>query len=64
MFELDCSAVFPGCNRVIRAESRGEVMRRAVAQAKALGVEQISPMMLDMMRDRMIDRPDADTRAA
>ena len=51
MFELNCSGVIPGCNRVIRADSQAEVIRRAVEQAKQLGVPQITPRMMDAFRD-------------
>ncbi|MBO0905447.1 DUF1059 domain-containing protein [Jiella sp. MQZ13P-4] len=64
MYELDCSLVFPGCERVIRADTRAGVIRRAIAQANALGIERISPMMMDTMRERMIDRPETTVRAA
>ncbi|HEY9058436.1 MAG TPA: DUF1059 domain-containing protein [Aurantimonas sp.] len=50
MYELDCAGIIPGCQRVIRAESQAEVVRRAVVQAKQLGVDRISPMMLDSFR--------------
>ncbi len=56
MYELDCDGVIPGCARVIRAESQAEVVRRAVAQAKRLGVERIPPMMLDAFRDKTTER--------
>lgn len=52
MFELNCAGVIPGCERVIRAESQAEVLRRAVVQAKQLGVDRITPSMLDAFRDR------------
>ncbi|NDV85658.1 DUF1059 domain-containing protein [Aurantimonas aggregata] len=52
MYELDCSGVIPGCQRVIRAETQAEVFRRAVVQAKQLGVEKITPTMLDTMRQK------------
>ncbi|WP_182085464.1 DUF1059 domain-containing protein [Aureimonas sp. ME7] len=51
MYELDCHGVIPGCERVIRADSPAEVMRRAVTQAKELGVETISQRMMDAFRD-------------
>ncbi|WP_082529554.1 DUF1059 domain-containing protein [Aurantimonas sp. Leaf443] len=56
MYELDCAEVIPGCARVIRAESRVEVIRRAVVQAKQLGVEQITPSMMDAFRDKTKER--------
>ncbi|MCP3055466.1 DUF1059 domain-containing protein [Aurantimonas marianensis] len=52
MYELDCAGIIPGCQRVIRAESQAEVVRRAVVQAKQLGVDRISPMMLDSFRTK------------
>ena len=52
MYELDCSGVIPGCQRVIRAESQEEVFRRAVVQAKQLRVDRITPKMLDSMRQK------------
>lgn len=52
MYELDCSGVIPGCQRVIRAESQEEVFRRAVVQARQLGVDKITPSMLDTMRQQ------------
>ncbi|NDW03046.1 DUF1059 domain-containing protein [Jiella pacifica] len=64
MFELDCSAVFPGCERVIRADSEAGVIRRAIAQANALGIDRISPMMMDTMRQRIVELPAAAERAA
>ncbi len=51
MFELNCSGVIPGCDRVIRAESQAEVIRRAVEQTKQLGVPTISTRMMDAFRD-------------
>ena len=53
MYELDCHGVIPGCERVIRAESQAEVMRRAVMQAKQLGVETITQRLMDAIRDGM-----------
>lgn len=53
MYELNCSGVIPGCQRVIRAESTAEVIRRAVSQAKQLGVETITPRMMDAFRDHL-----------
>ncbi|HDZ73290.1 MAG TPA: DUF1059 domain-containing protein [Aurantimonas coralicida] len=50
MYELDCAGIIPGCHRVIRAESQAEVVRRAVVQAKQLGVDRISLTMLDSFR--------------
>ncbi|MBP0618010.1 DUF1059 domain-containing protein [Jiella mangrovi] len=64
MYELDCSTVFPGCERVIRADSPAGVIRRAVAQANALGIERVTPSMLDSMREKMIERPETADRAA
>lgn len=52
MYELDCAGVIPGCMRIIRAESQAEVVRRAVVQAKQLGVDRITPTMLDAFRKR------------
>ncbi|MCB8838275.1 DUF1059 domain-containing protein [Aurantimonas sp. VKM B-3413] len=52
MYELDCAGIIPGCERIILAESRAEVVRRAVVQAKQLGVERISPTMLDAFRQK------------
>ncbi len=57
MYELDCAGVIPGCARVIRAESQAEVVRRAVAQAKQMGVERISPTMLEAFRTGTTERP-------
>lgn len=57
MYELDCAGVIPGCARVIRAESQAEVVRRAVAQAKQMGVDHISLSMLDAFRNRTTERP-------
>lgn len=53
MYELNCSGVIPGCQRIIRAESTAEVIRRAVSQAKQLGVETITPRMMDAFRDHL-----------
>ncbi|MEC5292023.1 DUF1059 domain-containing protein [Aurantimonas sp. C2-6-R+9] len=50
MYELDCAGIIPGCHRIIRAESQAEVVRRAVVQAKQLGVDRISLTMLDSFR--------------
>ena len=50
MYELNCAGVIPGCERVIRAESQAEVVRRAVVQARQLGVERITPLMMDSFR--------------
>ncbi|MBC8128780.1 MAG: DUF1059 domain-containing protein [Rhizobiaceae bacterium] len=52
MYELNCAGVIPGCERVIRAESEVEVIRRAVMQARQLGVERITPWMMDTFRER------------
>lgn len=52
MFELNCAGVIPGCDRVIRAESQAEVLRRAVMQARQLGVDRITPNMLDAFRNK------------
>ncbi len=57
MYELDCAGVIPGCQRVIRAESQAEVVRRAVVQAKQLGVDRISPTMLESFRTRTTELP-------
>ena len=57
MYELDCAGVIPGCQRVIRAESPAEVVRRAVVQAKQLGVDRISPSMLESFRTRTTELP-------
>lgn len=51
MYELNCNGVIPGCARVIRADSQAEVIRRAVVQAKQLGVQTITPRMMDAFRD-------------
>ncbi|TFF20481.1 DUF1059 domain-containing protein [Jiella endophytica] len=64
MYELDCSAVFPGCGRVIRADTKAGVIRRAIAQANALGIEHISPSMMDSMREKMVEKPETGERAA
>ena len=50
MYEMNCAGVIPGCERVIRAESPAEVIRRAVTQARQLGVEHITPTMMDKFR--------------
>ena len=50
MFELNCEGVIPNCHRVIRADSEAEVVRRAVCQAKELGVSTITPTLLDAFR--------------
>ncbi|MEF2071656.1 DUF1059 domain-containing protein [Consotaella aegiceratis] len=52
MYELDCAGVIPGCNRVIRADSQAEVIRRAVVQAKQLGIDEITPSMMDSFRTK------------
>ncbi|HEX2017357.1 MAG TPA: DUF1059 domain-containing protein [Aurantimonas sp.] len=57
MYELDCSGVIPGCQRIIRAESQAEVFRRAVVQARQLGVDRITPAMLDTMRQNTQELP-------
>ncbi|MCM2504689.1 DUF1059 domain-containing protein [Aureimonas altamirensis] len=57
MYELNCSGVIPGCNRVIRAESQAEVIRRAVVQAKQLGVDTITPTMMDAFRTNVHEMP-------
>ncbi len=64
MFELDCSTVFPGCERIIQANSEAGVVRRAIAQANALGIERISPSLMDAMRQRIVEQEDAGERAA
>lgn len=53
MFELNCAGVIPGCDRVIRAESEAEVVRRAVFQAKQLGVKAITPRLMDAFRQNL-----------
>jgi len=53
MYELDCADVIPGCKRVIRAESQAEVIRRAVSQAKRLGVQTTTPGMMDSFRSHL-----------
>ncbi|MBB3950414.1 DUF1059 domain-containing protein [Aureimonas jatrophae] len=58
MYELNCAGVIPGCDRVIRAESEAEVIRRAVIQAKQLGVETITPRMMDAFRHGLHVTPD------
>ena len=50
MYELDCTGLFPGCHRVIRAETEAEVMRRALAQARQVGIEKVSPALLERIR--------------
>ncbi|MFD2236295.1 DUF1059 domain-containing protein [Aureimonas populi] len=50
MYELNCAGVIPGCDRVIRAESQADLIRKAVIQAKQLGVERITPSMMDAFR--------------
>jgi predicted small metal-binding protein len=50
MYELNCAGVIPGCERVIRADSPAEVIRRAVMQARQLGVDRITPSMMDRFR--------------
>ncbi|WP_185983527.1 DUF1059 domain-containing protein [Aureimonas mangrovi] len=55
MFELKCAGVIPGCERVIRAESEAEVVRRAVVQAKQMGVDRITPVMLDALRGATVE---------
>lgn len=57
MYELNCAGVIPGCNRVIRAESQAEVIRRAVVQAKQLGVDTITPTMMDAFRTNVHEMP-------
>ena len=57
MYELDCSGVIPGCQRIIRAETEVEVFRRAVVQAKQLGLDRITPKMLDSMRQKTQELP-------
>lgn len=56
MYELNCAGVIPGCERVIRAESQAEVIRRAVVQAKQLGVDRITPTMMDSFRSGTKER--------
>ena len=55
MFELNCADVIPGCDRVIRADSRAEVLRRAVVQAKQLGVSTISVNLLEAFRNKTVE---------
>ncbi|KAA0972050.1 DUF1059 domain-containing protein [Aureimonas fodinaquatilis] len=55
MYELDCAGVIPGCTRIIRAESQAEVIRRAVVQAKQLGVDTITPNLMDAFRNRLTE---------
>ena len=50
MYELNCAGVIPGCERIIRADSPAEVIRRAVMQARQLGVDRITPSMMDSFR--------------
>ncbi|WP_102958832.1 DUF1059 domain-containing protein [Mangrovicella endophytica] len=57
MYELNCAGVIPGCERVIRAETRAEVIRRAVVQAKQLGVDRITPNMMDSFQHRTTELP-------
>ncbi|ORE98650.1 DUF1059 domain-containing protein [Aurantimonas sp. 22II-16-19i] len=64
MYELDCSTVFPACERVIRADTKAGVIRRAIAQAQALGIERITPSLMDSLREKTIERPESDVRAA
>ncbi|MCQ8781003.1 DUF1059 domain-containing protein [Mangrovibrevibacter kandeliae] len=59
MYELDCATVIPGCQRVIRAESQAEVIRRAVAQARQFGVERITPSMMDSFRSKTTETTNA-----
>lgn len=56
MYELNCAGVIPGCARVIRAESQAEVVRRAVVQAKQMGVDRISPTMMEAFRKGTTER--------
>ena len=51
MYELNCAGVIPGCERIIRADSPAEVIRRAVMQARQLGVDRITPSMMDSFRE-------------
>ncbi|MBO0663291.1 hypothetical protein LQ948_11665 [Jiella sp. MQZ9-1] len=64
MYELDCSAVFSGSRRVIRSDSQAGVIRKAIAQANALGIERVSPSMMDSFREKMVERPEAATEHA
>lgn len=57
MYELNCAGVIPGCARVIRAESQAEVLRRAVRQAQQVGVDRITPTMLDLFREGTTELP-------
>jgi predicted small metal-binding protein len=52
MFELNCDGVIPGCKRVIRAETQAEVFRRAVRQAQQMGVDTLTPTMVEELRER------------
>lgn len=63
MYVLNCAGVIPGCSRVIRAESEADLIRKAVVQAKQLGVEKISPSMLDTFR-RTLTEDDLPLHAA
>ncbi|WAJ30052.1 DUF1059 domain-containing protein [Antarcticirhabdus aurantiaca] len=57
MYELNCAGIIPGCERVIRAESQAEVVRRAVVQARQLGFEKITPALLDSFREKTTELP-------
>lgn len=57
MYELNCAGVIPGCERVIRAESQAEVIRRAVVQARQVGVDRITPSMMDQFRAGTTELP-------
>ncbi len=57
MFELNCEELIPGCDRVIRADTQAEVFRRAVQQLNRMGVERLTPLMLDNLRQRTAERP-------
>ncbi|BDA85838.1 hypothetical protein Sa4125_33800 [Aureimonas sp. SA4125] len=57
MYEMNCAGVIPGCERVIRADSPAEVIRRAVMQARQLGVDRITPTMMDQFRQATTELP-------
>ncbi|MCQ0989671.1 DUF1059 domain-containing protein [Jiella marina] len=64
MYELNCANVIPGSRRIIRAETQAGVVRRAIAQANALGIERISPAMMDTIRERTVEVDETNDRAA
>ncbi|WP_152046059.1 DUF1059 domain-containing protein [Aureimonas psammosilenae] len=57
MFELNCHGVIPGCDRVIRAESQAEVVRRAIQQAHQSGIDRLPSKMFEDFRDRTTELP-------